>query len=181
MKKTAIFFDRDGVLNDNYNKHVNKPEELVLYEGVPEALKKAQEAGFELFVVTNQGGIELGHLTHEQLKKIHDRLEELLEGYCKFRDIVYCPDFKKFSDCRKPKPGMILQLAEKYDIDLMNSWMVGDRDTDITAGIQVGCFTAKIGEIDSRADINEGELSHRRVDRRVDLEAVIEAIIAETE
>ncbi|MBM7615229.1 D-glycero-alpha-D-manno-heptose-1,7-bisphosphate 7-phosphatase [Alkaliphilus hydrothermalis] len=180
MKK-AIFFDRDGVLNDNINRHVNKPEELILYDGVPEALKMAKEAGFELFVVTNQGGIELGHLSHEMLKKIHDRLEALLEGYCKFKEIIYCPDFKKPSECRKPAPGMILELAEKHNIDLINSWMVGDRDTDITAGKAAGCFTVKIGDIDSRADINELDLPNRRRERKVDLEAVVEAIIEESE
>ncbi len=178
--KPAIFFDRDGVLNDNVNKHVNKPEELILYEGVPEALKKASEAGFELFVVTNQGGIELGHLTHEKLKKIHDCLEEQLKGYCIFKEIEYCPDFKKASNCRKPEPGMILKLAEKHQIDLKNSWMVGDRDTDITAGITAGCYTAKIGKIDPRADINEANLDNRHVERGVDLEAVVEAIITES-
>lgn len=64
----AIFFDRDGVINDN-RKPVNTPEDLILFPGVPEALKKAKEAGYEIFIVTNQGGIELGHLSHEMLKK----------------------------------------------------------------------------------------------------------------
>lgn len=172
----AIFFDRDGVLNTN-DKHVNKPDQLILYDGVKEALKKASDSGFEIFVVTNQGGIELGHLTHESLKEIHNCLENQLNGYCNIREIVYCPDFKRLSICRKPQPGMILYLADKYHIDLSDSWMIGDRETDITAGISAGCQTAKIGKLDKRANINEIELENRRLDRRVDLEAVVEKII----
>ncbi len=172
----AIFFDRDGVLNDN-KKHVNRPEDLILYPGVPEALKKAREAGYGLFIVTNQGGIELGHLSHKMLKKIHECLREQLKGYCDIRGIAYCPDFKKPSPCRKPAPGMLLTLSQEHDIDLSQSWMVGDRETDITAGLRAGCKTAKIGVYDKRAHINESRLANRLRDRDVDLEAVVEAIL----
>jgi D-glycero-D-manno-heptose 1,7-bisphosphate phosphatase len=150
----AIFLDRDGVINDNSKKHVNKPKDLVIYEGVPEALKKAAEAGYDLFVVTNQGGIEMGHLTHEQLKAIHDKMEEDLKPYCAFKEIKYCPDFNKNSESRKPKPGMILELAEKHHVDLKNSWMIGDLDTDIEAGIAAGCKTAKLGTKNIAAEVN---------------------------
>ncbi|MDR5658700.1 HAD-IIIA family hydrolase [Serpentinicella sp. ANB-PHB4] len=173
MKK-AIFFDRDGVLNRN-DTHVNKPAQLVLYDGVKEAMKTACNAGFDLFVVTNQGGIELGHLKEKDLKEIHNCLEAQLEGYCKIKEIVHCPDFKKPSKCRKPEPGMILYLAEKYNVDLENSWMIGDRDTDITAGLKAGCKTAKIGKVDKRANINEKAI--KSAEKEVDLEAIINKII----
>jgi D-glycero-D-manno-heptose 1,7-bisphosphate phosphatase len=150
----AIFLDRDGVINDNTGKPVNKPKDLTIYKGVGEALKKASESGYDLFVVTNQGGVELGHLTHEKLKAIHDKMEEDLKPYCSFKEIVYCPDYKRESNCRKPKPGMILDLAGKYDIDLKNSYMIGDMDTDIEAGIAAGCKTAKIGAKNITAHIN---------------------------
>jgi D-glycero-D-manno-heptose 1,7-bisphosphate phosphatase len=150
----AIFLDRDGVINDNTGKPVNKPKDLIIYEGVGEALKKASDIGYDLFVVTNQGGVELGHLTHENLKAIHDKMEEELKPYCSFKEIVYCPDYKRESDCRKPKPGMILELAEKYDLDLKNSYMIGDRDTDIESGIAAGCKTAKIGAKNKTANVN---------------------------
>jgi D-glycero-D-manno-heptose 1,7-bisphosphate phosphatase len=156
--KEAIFLDRDGVINDNSRKHVNKPQDLVLYDGVQEALKKAYDNDYELFIVTNQGGIEMGHLTKEMLDAIHKKLEEDLKPYCSFREIKYCPDFRRESDCRKPKPGMILELAEKYDIDLKDSWMVGDMDTDIQAGKAAGCKTAKIGKENKDAEINERNL-----------------------
>ncbi|MCM8711683.1 HAD family hydrolase [Clostridium sp. SYSU_GA19001] len=150
----AIFLDRDGVINDNSKKHVNKPEDLIIYDGVKEALKKAYDNNYDLFIVTNQGGIEMGHLTEKQLEAIHDKMIEELEPYCKFKEIKYCPDFNRESNCRKPKPGMILELAEKYDIDLKNSWMIGDMDTDIEAGIAAGCKTAKIGRLNENADVN---------------------------
>lgn len=154
----AIFLDRDGVINDNSKKHVNKPEDLIFYDGVKEALKKAYDSGYELFVVTNQGGIEMGHLTKEQLETIHKKMIEELKPYCSFGEIKYCPDFNKKSKCRKPNPGMILELAQKYDIDLENSWMIGDMDTDIEAGIAASCRTAKIGKVSSMADINGKDL-----------------------
>jgi D-glycero-D-manno-heptose 1,7-bisphosphate phosphatase len=150
----AIFLDRDGVINDNTGKPVNKPKDLIIYDGVGEALKKASQSGYDLFVVTNQGGVELGHLTHENLKAIHHKMEEDLKPYCSFKEIVYCPDYKRESDCRKPKPGMILELAEKYDIDLKNSYMIGDRDSDIESGIAAGCKTAKIGAKNKTAHVN---------------------------
>ena len=152
MKK-AIFLDRDGVINDN-RKHVNKPEDLIIYQEAKEGLRKVYQAGYELFVVTNQGGIELGYLKKEDLEKIHQRLKEVLSPYCELTDIRYCPDFNKKSRCRKPEPGMILDLAKQYDVDIERSWMIGDRDTDITAGIRAGCRTAKIGEKNPEADVN---------------------------
>lgn len=156
MKK-AIFLDRDGVINDN-KKHVNNPKDLIIYDEAKEGMKKLYDAGFELFVVTNQGGIELGHVTHEEMKMIHEKMLEDLEPYCKITDIKYCPDFKRESECRKPKPGMILELAEKYNISLKDSWMVGDMDTDIEAGKSAGCKTAKIGKTNSLAEINVSNL-----------------------
>ena len=157
MMKKAIFLDRDGVINDN-QKYVNKPEDLVIYPEAKEGMKKLYDEGFELFIVTNQGGIEIGHLTHEQLNEIHEHLVKELEPFCRIKDIRYCPDFKKKSTCRKPEPGMILELANKHNINIHESWMVGDMDTDILAGIKAGCKTAKIGKIDLKADINAANL-----------------------
>lgn len=150
----ALFLDRDGVINDNSKKHVNRPEDLIIYKGVGEALKKAQISGFQLFVVTNQGGIEMGHLTREELEKIHNKMVEELKPYCSFKEIMYCPDFNRKSSCRKPSPGMILELSEKYSVNLKESWMIGDMESDIESGIAAGCRTAKIGAVSSRADVN---------------------------
>lgn len=157
MKIKAIFLDRDGVINDN-SIHVNKPEDLIIYESAKKGVKLLYEAGYHIFIVTNQGGIELGYLTEERLNSIHGKMVTELKPYCNITEIVYCPDYKRESNCRKPKPGMILKLAEKYKIDLKNSWMIGDRETDIEAGIRAGCKTAKIGKASLKADVNGKDL-----------------------
>lgn len=153
----ALFLDRDGVINDN-KRPVNKPKDLKLYDGVKESLQKAQQAGYELFVVTNQGGIELGYLSHDRLKKIHDEMSNMLSGFCEFKDIEYCPDYKKQSKFRKPQPGMLLKLRDKYNVEMSKSWMIGDMDTDIEAGVKAGCKTAKIGSRCDKADIHGKDL-----------------------
>ena len=157
IKIKAVFLDRDGVINDN-KKYVNTPEDLIIYDEAKKGMKLLYDAGYTLFIVTNQGGIELGHLTHEKLNRIHDRLIKELEPFCKITEILYCPDFNKESECRKPKPGMILELAEKYGIDLRSSWMIGDMETDIEAGKSAGCKTAKIGVPSQNADVNGKDL-----------------------
>lgn len=156
MPKTAVFLDRDGVINDNTNlRNVNKPEELVLYPWTAPAIRRLNQAGLLVFVVTNQGGIELGFLSHEDLKAIHARLEQLLsnEG-AKIDEIVYCPHFRKPSKYRKPNPGMILDLLKKYHLNPANCWMIGDRDTDIIAGNAAGCKSIKLGTPDATAHYN---------------------------
>lgn len=153
MKK-VLFLDRDGVINDNSKKHVNKPEDLTIYDNAKKALKKAYKHGYTIFVVTNQGGIELGHVSHEDMKKIHQKMIDDLKGICEIKDIEYCPYFKTKSNLRKPNPGMILKLAEKYNINVKNSWMIGDMDTDIEAGKRAGCRTGKIGKYNEFAEVN---------------------------
>lgn len=157
VKIKAVFLDRDGVINDN-KKYVNAPEDLIIYDKAKKGMKLLYDAEYTLFVVTNQGGIELRHLTHEKLNRIHDRLIKELEPFCQITEILYCPDFNKESECRKPKPGMILELAEKYGIDLSSSWMIGDMETDIEAGKSAGCKTAKIGVPSQNADVNGKDL-----------------------
>lgn len=157
MRK-AIFLDRDGVINDN-KKHVNSPDDLIIYDAAKLGLSKLYKYGYELFIVTNQGGVELGYITEQDLDRIHHKMIDELKPYCEIKDIAYCPDFKKSSYCRKPKPGMILELAKKYNIHLEQSWMVGDMDTDIEAGISAGCRTAKIGKINKNADVNGKDLN----------------------
>lgn len=156
MKK-AVFLDRDGVLNEvltNRVKFVNKPEQLFLLEGAAEAVAELSNEGFEIFVVTNQGGVGLGFLKERDLKKVHDRLDELVkEKGGKFREIAYCPHKPKAGcECRKPNAGMLFNLAEKYQIDLLSSVMVGDHERDIEAGKKAGCKTVFIGEGETAAD-----------------------------
>lgn len=164
MAKTAVFLDRDGVINDN-RKPVNKPADLKLYPWVAASIQRLNQAGFLVFVVTNQGGIELGYMTALALQLVHQRMADLLAEADAFIDeITYCPHYRTPCACRKPEPGMILTLAKKYDIKLSDSWMVGDREPDILAGKAAGCRTIKLGAADTPADY-----TCDRLDQAVDI------------
>ncbi|HEX3047986.1 MAG TPA: HAD family hydrolase, partial [Bacillota bacterium] len=152
MSQKAVFLDRDGVINDN-SKSVDHPEDLILFPWAGPAIRRLNQAGYLVFIVTNQGGVELGFLTEAELAAIHSHLEALLREHgAKIDEIVYCPHFHEENDCRKPKPGMIQSLAAKYPIILPESWMIGDRESDIQAGNAAGCRTIKLGKPSPQAD-----------------------------
>ena len=151
-EKGAVFLDRDGVVNDNRTL-VNKPEDLILYSWTAPAIQRLNAVHFPTFIVTNQGGIELGYFTIEDLENIHACLRQQLQAEnAHIDDIAYCPHYHHPCECRKPKPGMILHLAQKYHINPNLSWMIGDREPDILAGVAAGCQTIKIGKHDVVAD-----------------------------
>lgn len=147
---TGMFLDRDGVINEVLShrvKFVNKPKDFYLLDGVGEAIKRFNDKGFKVFVVTNQGGIGLGYMQESALDDVHKKMKnDLAEFGAHVDDIAYCPH-KPHANCacRKPKPQMILDLAEKYQVDLTNSYMVGDRAPDIEAGKEAGTQTILIG------------------------------------
>lgn len=156
MKK-AVFLDRDGVINEVLSdrvKFVNKPEQFHLLPGVGEAIKLFNDAGFPVFVVTNQGGIGLGYMTETQLQKIHDEMEkQLADSGAHIKDIAYCPHKPKANcSCRKPKPKMLTDLAEKHSVSLTESYMIGDRAPDIEAGKAAGTKTILVGKDKEEAD-----------------------------
>ncbi|NLL43161.1 MAG: HAD family hydrolase [Firmicutes bacterium] len=147
QKKRAVFLDRDGVLNKSYgHRPPNNAEELILFPGVPEAVARLNGAGLLTFVVTNQGGVGLGYMTPDDLDAIHGKLtEKVAQQGGSFTEIMACTHKPKAGcACRKPKPGMLLALAEKYNVDLSQSFMVGDRDMDIEAGKAAGTTTILI-------------------------------------
>lgn len=150
----AVFLNRDGTLNESHTSRVefvNQPDQLYLLPGVADAIALLRAADYKVFVVTNQGRVSWGMLSEEVLHKIHHRLNICLQEEntdAIIDEIVYCPHhpLKEVCSCRKPKPGMLLHLAQKHQIDLMRSWMVGDRDTDLQAGQAAGCQTQMIDE-----------------------------------
>lgn len=149
MKK-GIFLDRDGVINEVLShrvKFVNKPQEFHLLNGVGEAIRLLNEKEFPVFVVTNQGGVGLGYMKETALDAIHKKMEQDLARFgAKVDDIAYCPHKPKAGcRCRKPEAQMLMDLAEKHDISLPDSIMVGDREPDIAAGKKAGCKTVFIG------------------------------------
>lgn len=154
MTKKAVFLDRDGVVNDNA-KPVNRPEDLILYPWAAPAIRRLKEAGYAAMIVTNQGGVELGFFSEADLSAVHRHMDALLRRQgAVLDDIAFCPHFHHPCNCRKPKPGMILDLARKHGIDPSRSWMIGDREPDILAGIAAGCRTVKLGDPHPQADFN---------------------------
>lgn len=156
-KQKAVFLDRDGTINQ-YVGFLRDINEFELLPGVAEAIRTINKSGYLAIVVTNQPVIARGEVTIEQLKLIHNKMETLLGKEGAYLDAVYfCPhhphkgyegevqELKVECDCRKPKPGMLLRAKEDYNIDLENSWMVGDGKNDIIAGQSAGCHTALIG------------------------------------
>lgn len=152
-KQKAIFLDRDGTIN-KYVGFLRKEEEFELIDGVAEAVKKINQSGYLAIVVTNQPVIARGEVTYSQLENIHKKMETFLGKEGAYLDGIYfcphhphkgyageVPELKIVCDCRKPKPGMLLKAAEDFNIDLSQSYMIGDGENDINAGKAAGCKT----------------------------------------
>lgn len=157
-KQKAIFLDRDGTIN-KYVGFLRNIDEFELLDGVAEAIKRINESGYLAIVVTNQPVIARGEVSLEELDEIHNKMETLLgQSGAYVDDIFYCPhhphkgykgerpEYKIECECRKPKPGMLLAAAEKYNIDLSQSWMIGDGENDVEAGKNAGCQVVQIEE-----------------------------------
>ncbi len=152
MSHKAIFLDCDGTLIEDHG-YINHPDQVMLLAGVTDALVELRAMGYKLIVVSNQSGVARGIVTEKVLAQIHSRLKKLLaEKNTSLDRIYYCPyhpdgvveKYRKESDDRKPAPGMLLTAADKMNIDLNQSWMIGDGDRDIEAGSQAGCRTILI-------------------------------------
>ena len=144
--RRAVFLDRDGVINQAILRD-GKPYppaevgELKIVEGAADALRDLKQAGFLLIVVTNQPDIARGTKDRAGVDAIHQALRETLP----LDDFFVCPhDDADQCDCRKPLPGLLLRAAEKYDLDMPHSFMIGDRWRDIDAGTSAGCETVWI-------------------------------------
>jgi len=140
MKK-AIFLDRDGVINLEKKDYVKSIKEFQIIDNVPKAIATLKEKGFLVIVITNQSAINRKLLTVELLNKIHNHLQKILKDNNTSIDYFYfCPhrpDEK--CKCRKPSPGMILKAAQEHNIDMNQSFMIGDSLTDIQAAEKAGC------------------------------------------
>jgi histidinol-phosphate phosphatase family protein len=143
---SAIFLDRDGVINKHRSDYVKSIEEFELLPNVAHYLKQLQKLGFKLVIITNQSAVNRGLMSLHQLKIIHDFLvQELYKHGCYIDDIFFCPhrpDEK--CECRKPGIKLFLDAARIHKIDLSESWIIGDSQTDIEAGTKIGCNTMRI-------------------------------------
>ena len=149
-RQKAIFLDRDGTINKMVG-FITKPEQFELLPGVAKAIKAINKSGYLAIVITNQPVIARGDCTFEQLQTIHNKMETELGKEGAFVDAIYVcphhtdkgfsgerPEYKCDCDCRKPKPGLLLQAAKDFNIDLSQSYMIGDSDGDVKAGENAG-------------------------------------------
>jgi len=152
MPNKAIFLDRDETLIEDPG-YINHPDQVKLLDGVTEVLIELKALGYMLIIVSNQSAVARGIVTEKVLGQIHDRLKQLLAEKGAYLDqIYYCPyhpdgtvaKYRKESDWRKPNPGMLLAAADEMDIDLDQSWLIGNSSRDIGAGLRAGCKTILI-------------------------------------
>jgi D,D-heptose 1,7-bisphosphate phosphatase len=165
MANKAIFLDRDNTIIEDPG-YINSPDQVKLLDGVTEPLSELKAMGYKLVVVSNQSGVARGIVTEEALGQIHKRLEQLLvEKGVSLDRIYYCPyyidgvipKYRKDSDWRKPNPGMLLAASKDMDINLPESWMVGDSPSDIEAGARAGCRTIMLAGRTHEQKIKPGE------------------------
>lgn len=137
----AIFLDRDGVLNQEMGEYVTTHSRFIVLNQIFPALIKWKQEGYKLIVITNQGGIAKGLMTHEDVNAIHQKLfDELKEAGIQIDDLYYCPHHPKFSlcFCRKPLPGMLLNALAKHHLNPEKCFMIGDTPRDIEAAQGAG-------------------------------------------
>jgi len=163
MKNKAVFLDRDGVINEIiFHKEMGildspaNTDEIKLFPNVGKAISNFKKRGYKVIIVSNQPGIAKGKFSLESFEEMKEKLRsELKKQGAEVDDEYYClhhpegvvKEYTKICKCRKPKPGMILDAAKKHNINLSESWMIGDGITDIKAGQKAGCKTILIGRM----------------------------------
>lgn len=166
--RPAAFLDRDGVLNVDHG-YVYRPEQLEWIDGAPEAVRILNEAGYYVFVITNQSGIARGLYDETDLKTFHAHMQENLAAQGAHIDaFYYCPhhpdgSVKAYSlrcHCRKPGTGMLEQAASEWPIDIARSFLIGDRDNDMSAAAAFNIFGIKFNsQTDNLPTLVRRELS----------------------
>lgn len=166
VKRPAVFIDRDGTISEEVG-YVNHPSRYRVFPYAAEALKLLREAGWLAVLVTNQAGVARGYFAEEMIGIVHHLLTEELarSGGARLDAIYYCPHhpsvgappYRFDCDCRKPKPGLIRRAAEELNIDLTQSWMVGDRYSDTELARNAGVRSVFV-----LSGYGRGEWEHQR-------------------
>jgi len=151
--KRAVFLDRDGTINVDKG-YLWQKDEFEFLPGVPQALKRLKKAGFLLIVVTNQSGVARNYFQLEDVETLHRHMTQYLSHFGVTLDGIYvCPHHPSGQpgnpyaiecSCRKGQPGMLLQAARDLNIDLKNSFMIGDKSSDMEAGSRAGCTSLRL-------------------------------------
>ncbi len=153
-KNKAIFLDRDGTINVEKN-YLYKTEEFEFLPGVVEGLKRLQESGYLLIVITNQSGIARGYYTEEDFHVLNQFMIDVLEREgVHITDVFYCPHlpdakiekYRVDCNCRKPKLGMFYEAVRKWNIELEHSWAIGDKERDLAICHESGCKGIIVGK-----------------------------------
>ncbi|MDB5082698.1 MAG: histidinol-phosphate phosphatase family protein [Chloroflexi bacterium] len=141
LSQPTVFVDRDGVINQNRSNHVLSWQDFEFVAGSILALASLHRAGYQVIVVTNQAAIARKLFSIHELELIHQRMQEAIEeGGGKVKGIFYCIHLPTADcACRKPRPGLLFEAAEKFNIELTTSWLVGDHTTDMQAAVAAGC------------------------------------------
>jgi D-glycero-D-manno-heptose 1,7-bisphosphate phosphatase len=139
----AVFLDRDGVINEDSPDYITSPDQIHILPGVQEAISKLNKAGFLVIVASNQSGIGRGYMSEATFHLINDKIREELSVYgAKIDAFYFCPHTPSQNcSCRKPKSGLLLRASREYGINLDESYMVGDKHSDIACGESAGCAT----------------------------------------
>jgi D-glycero-D-manno-heptose 1,7-bisphosphate phosphatase len=159
MSIKTIFLDRDGVINKDIN-YLHKIEDFEFISGVFETCRYLQHLDYQIIIITNQSGISRGYYTEKDFQTITEwMLAQFKKNDINILDVFHCPHSPdSHCNCRKPKPGMLLNAKHKHNINMQNSWIIGDKEADIIAGISSGITNTilvksghKIDELNSKA------------------------------
>ncbi|GAG06725.1 unnamed protein product, partial [marine sediment metagenome] len=184
MKQTVVFLDRDGTIVEDLG-YIDDPDRVRLLPGAAEAIRRFADMGYLVVLVSNQSGVARGLFDEAALSRVHARLEELLEAdgagldgtyYCPYLDgpAAKVDAYRRDSDLRKPRPGMLLQAAGDLSVDLSGSWMIGDSPTDVEAGVGAGCRTVFINHGGFDGDDSSTGAMHT-ADSLLDAARIVEA------
>jgi D-glycero-D-manno-heptose 1,7-bisphosphate phosphatase len=181
VKRRAVFMDRDGTISEEIG-YVNHPSRYRVFPYSAEAVRLLNEAGWLAILVTNQAGVARGYFTEEVITAVHDLLRQKLgERGSQLDAIYYCAHHPTVGEapyrfdcgCRKPKPGLIARAATEFDIDLGQSWMVGDRYSDIELAHNAGVHSAFV-----LSGYGRGEWEYQRAAWKHEPELVAEDLLA---
>lgn len=190
MKRRAVFIDRDGTLSEEVG-YINHPSRFRLFPYSADAIRHLNENGWLAVVTTNQAGVARGYFSEEIIANVHEGMIKDLESagarldgiyYCAHHPSVGEPPYRFDCDCRKPKPGLISRAAHDFGIDLKQSWMVGDRYSDVEVAQNAGVKSAFV-----LSGYGRGEWEYQRAtwSRQPDLVAedllsAVEAIVKQS-
>lgn len=152
MAERAVFLDRDGTINEEVN-YLGRTDRFQLLPDAAEGIKILNALGLKIIVVTNQAGVARGYFTEATVRRLNRHMVQMLQAQgARIDAVYYCPyhpdaeigRYRSEADCRKPRPGMLVQAAQAHDLDLRASFLVGDKLTDLQAGRAVGCTTVLV-------------------------------------